>query len=276
MTEGYPDGMLPSQRQSVIYEYLLAHGAGRVNDLATQLDVSEMTIRRDIEALAEAGAVEREHGGARLPRDLSHYEPGFERKLAQQTDEKVAIAKVALDYVAPGLAIGLTAGTTTYALAKELTKVNDLTIVTNSLSIAALLYRASSLDPSRVPRVIVTGGERTPSDALVGPVAVSSIRQFHVDVLFLGVHGADKRAGLTTPNLAEAETNRTFIESAQQIIVLADHTKWGTIGMCNIAPLSIVDQFISDDQLPESAMKDLSSAVRELIIARADHPSGAR
>ena len=79
--------------------------------------------------------------------------------------------------------------------------------------------------------MILTGGVRTPSDALVGPVAVATIRSLHVDMLFMGVHGADAKAGLTTPNLMEAETNRAFTDSARHLVVLADHTKWGIVGL---------------------------------------------
>lgn len=141
----------------------------RVSDLAQLLGVSPpMTVRRDIEALEEAGRVERIHGGAKLPGDASTHEPGFELKSTQLTAEKHAIAVEAASLVQEGMAIGLGAGTTTWALAKEL--VNGpprITVVTNSVRIADLFHHAPH--PAPPPRfgstVILIGGERTPSDA---------------------------------------------------------------------------------------------------------------
>ena len=98
----------------------------------------------------------------------------------------------------------------------------DLTVVTNSPPVAELLHDRGGDDLT----VILTGGVRTPSNALVGPVAVAALRTLHVDTLFLGVHGIDERAGLTTPNLVEAETNRALVACARRVVVCADHSKW--------------------------------------------------
>ena len=88
---------------------------------------------------------------------------------------------------------------------------------------------------------MLTGGTRTPSDALVGPVAVAAIGTLHLDLLFLGVHGMSERAGYTTPNLMEAEINRALVDAAERLVVLADHTKWGTVGISSIVPLGRAD-----------------------------------
>jgi DeoR/GlpR family transcriptional regulator of sugar metabolism len=120
--------------------------------------------------------------------------------------------------------------------------------------------------------VVLTGGVRTPSDALVGPVADAAIRSLHVDVLFLGVHGMDPVAGLTTPNLAEAETNRAFLAHAQKVIVVADHTKWRTVGLCTFGPLSAVDVLVTDDGIDQEARAVLGDTVGELVLA----PVGAQ
>ena len=129
------------------------------------------------------------HGGATLRGGLSAEEPGFEAKSHRQLKEKEAIARAASRLVEPGQAIGLTAGTTTWRLAHHLTDVPDLTVVTNSIQVADVLHRAPRPDLT----VVLTGGVRTPSDALVGPIAVNAIRSLHLDVLFLGVHGITRR-----------------------------------------------------------------------------------
>ena len=111
------------------------------------------------------------------------------------TPQKQAIAQAAAELVEPGSSIGISAGTTTYELARAVRGVPDLTVVTNSIPVAQLLHESGT--PGQT--VVLTGGVRTPSDALVGPVAVGALRMLHVDRLFLGVHGMDARAGLTTP-----------------------------------------------------------------------------
>jgi len=255
--------MLASQRRATIASLVAEAGAVRVADLVEQLGVSDMTIRRDIEQLAQEGVLERVHGGALAPGARSSEEPGFTAKSALMTRQKRAIAAAAATLVEPGAAIGISAGTTTYELARAVRGTPDLTVVTNSIPVAQLLHESGT--PGQT--VVLTGGVRTPSDALVGPVAVAALRMLHVDRLFLGVHGMDARAGLTTPNLVEAETNRAMIASAQRLCVLADHTKWGTVGLSTITELSEVHQLVTDSGLTPRARTALAEAVGELIIA---------
>jgi DeoR/GlpR family transcriptional regulator of sugar metabolism len=120
---------------------------------------------------------------------------------------------------------------------------------------------------------VLTGGVRTPSDALVGPVAVSAIRGLHVDTLFLGVHGMSTRAGFTTPNLLEAETNRELVASAHRLVVTADHTKWGTVGISTIAELAEAHIVVTDSGLTEEAREELAASVGELIITEPQRES---
>ena len=254
--------MLAAARHSAILAEVQRERIVRVADLAKMLGVSLMTVRRDIEALDAAGAVEKIHGGAKLPGGASTHEPGFELKVTQLKDEKMAIAQEAAAQVREGMAVGLSAGTTTWALAQLLAAGPRITVVTNSVRIADVFHQSSS--PSTV---ILTGGERTPSDALVGPLATSSLRQLHLDVLFLGVHGVDADAGFTTPNVLEAETDRAFVSAARRVVVLADHTKWGTLGISTIASLEDADELISDDLLGGEARRILGERVGRLRLA---------
>ena len=255
--------MLASQRRATIAALVAESGAVRVADLVQHLGVSDMTVRRDIEQLAREGLVERVHGGAMAVGGRSSEEPGFSAKSALMTREKEAIAAAAAALVEPGASIGISAGTTTYEFARAVRGVPDLTVVTNSIPVAQLLHESGT--PGQT--VVLTGGVRTPSDALVGPVAVSALRMLHVDRLFLGVHGMDARAGLTTPNLVEAETNRAMIETARRLCVLADHSKWGTVGLSTITELSEVDQLVTDSGLSERARTTLEDLVGELVVA---------
>jgi len=257
---------LAAERRQRIAGEVQQRGAVRVAELAALLDASEMTIRRDLDVLHDDGTVIKVHGGATIPGQAKTFEPGFEAKSTQQAKEKRAIARRAATYVKPGMAIGLTAGTTTWTFARELARaaVPDLTVVTNSLHVADVLHQHPD---GRAATVILVGGVRTPSDALVGPLAVSALGQLSFDAVFLGVHGIDTKAGLSTPNLDEAETNRAFVAAASRLIVLADHTKWGTVGLSTMATLDQTDVLITDDGIPRQARTTLENTVGELVIA---------
>jgi DeoR/GlpR family transcriptional regulator of sugar metabolism len=254
--------MLARQRQAFILERVREVGAVRVADLARELEVSDMTVRRDLEVLHDQGLLEKVHGGATAISGLASYEPGFVAKSALQQDEKAAIAAAAARLAEPGMAIAISAGTTTHALAARVADVPGLTVVTNSLRVAEVLHRTGRRDQT----VILTGGVRTPSEALVGPFAVAQLRSVHLDLVFMGVHGMDAKAGYTCPNLAEAETDRALIEAGRRLVVLADHTKWGVIGIASIARLDQADVLFTDVDLDPAAEGVLREAVGELVL----------
>lgn len=262
--------MLARQRQEAILRGIEDDGGVRVSDLVERLGVSDMTIRRDIEFLAGKGLVLKVHGGATAVGDHPIDEPGFSVKSAMNPVQKSEIARTAASLIGNGQTIAVSAGTTAYAVAVELRPVKRLTVVTNSPRVAELLY-----DPVREDQnIVLTGGVRTPSDALAGPVANQMLADIHVDTLILGIHGIDLHAGLTTPNLLEAETNRLLIAAARKVIVVADHTKWGVVGLSTIAPLERVDVLVTDAQLDVEARRLVSDKVGQLIVAKRDDTPG--
>jgi DeoR/GlpR family transcriptional regulator of sugar metabolism len=261
--------MLAEQRQQLILKEVRRSGAARVSELTELLGVSDMTIRRDLDVLANAGLVDKVHGGATVSTRLSANEPGFEAKSHQQIEEKEAIARAAAALVEPGQAVGLTAGTTTWLLAHHLVSIPGLTVVTNSLQVANVLYAEQRPDLI----VILTGGVRTPSDALVGPLAVANLRSLHVDLLFMGVHGMTA-AGFTTPNLLEGETDQAHLASAERVVVVADHTKWGVRGLSRIARLDEAHVIVTDSGLPVKARSELAEHVEQVVIAPATRRKG--
>jgi DeoR/GlpR family transcriptional regulator of sugar metabolism len=250
--------MLAQQRQSRIAERVHRTGAVRVAELVEEFGVSDMTIRRDLETLAERGLVAKVHGGATAVDFGSTSEPGFAVKQVRQEHEKQAIADAAATLVGPGQAIALSAGTTTWTLAHRLTDVPDLTVVTNSVPVADVFYRAGRADQT----VILTGGVRTPSDALVGPFAVASLEKVNVDTVFLGVHGLS-----TTPNLLEAETVATLAAKGRRLVVVADHTKFEVVGIATIASLDDADVIVTDSLLDEEARRALAEHVDQVVLA---------
>ncbi|HWE89109.1 MAG TPA: DeoR/GlpR family DNA-binding transcription regulator [Pseudonocardiaceae bacterium] len=253
--------MLARQRQTLILDEVRRSGAVRVSRLVDRLGVSDMTVRRDLDVLASRGLLEKVYGGAIAGQSVD--EPGFEAKSVRQLPEKEAIAARAASLVQPGAAIGLSAGTTTWTMARYLEDVPSLTVVTNSIQVAEVLRDGDRTDRT----VVLTGGVRTPSDALVGPIAVQALRTLHLDAVFLGVHGIDLRAGFTTPNLSESETDRAFVEAAGQLVIVADHTKWGIVGLSTIAGLAEADALVTDDGLADDARQALGEHVRDLLIA---------
>lgn len=265
---------LARRRRELIAARVRRNGEVRVSDLTAELGVSDMTIRRDLEALTSAGIVAKVHGGATLVGDVvtTSVEPGFAAKSTEQIAEKRAIARAAVELVRPGTAIGLTAGTTTWQIATELAAVADLVVVTNSMRIADTLLAAERTDRT----VMVCGGIRTPSDALVGPLAVQALASLHLDQLFMGVHGMSARAGFNTPNLLEAETNRAFVDSARDLVVVADHTKWNTVGLATIVALGAADVVVTDGGLDDEARATLAEHVGTVTVAGDSTNGGQR
>ena len=255
--------MLAHQRHSVILDAVRTHGGVRVADLVGELGVSDMTVRRDIGELSRRGLVARVHGGAAAVGGRSSEEPGFAAKSTLATGAKRAIAALAATLVEPGASVALSAGTTTVEVAHALRDLAGLTVVTNSPRVADVLHDPADHDRT----VVLTGGVRTPSDALVGPVAVAGLAGLHVDVLFLGVHGLDATAGLTTPNLDEADTDRALLRTAGRVVVVADSTKWGVVGLSSIAGLDAVDVLVTDTGLGPDARAAVDHHLGELLLA---------
>ena len=255
---------LARQRQQEILDQIRRDGGVRVSALVDTLGVSDMTVRRDITQLADRGLVVRVHGGATLAdAPQSNFEPRFDTKLGEQHEEKLAIARLAAGLVRPGSSVALSGGTTTLAVAEQLREVADLTVVTNSLPVADALH-----EPDRRDRtVVLTGGTRTPSNALVGPVAVAALRDLHVGMLFLGVHGFSRRTGCTSPNMVEAATNKALIAAAGKTVVVADHTKLRLVGLSTIVPLDEVDVLVSDSRLAQEDRSALADDVGRLLVA---------
>ncbi|MGZ8179157.1 DeoR/GlpR family DNA-binding transcription regulator [Williamsia sp. SKLECPSW1] len=259
--------MLPAERRRRILDVLDRDGTARVTDLANDLNVSEMTVRRDLEALQDDEALHKVHGGA-VARHSRGEEPRSSAKAVRETAEKRAIATCAVDLVEDGMTVAISAGTTTLEVARLLRDRPSLTVVTNSIPIFVELTDPDvALRPTR-PTVVLTGGTRTLSDGLVGPVADAALSSFRVDVTLLGVHGLDIDAGFTTPNIAEAATNRRLIEICRTLVVVADHTKVGEVGANVIADVDRADTLVVDDGLSDAARTVLGRRIHDVRIAQ--------
>jgi len=244
---------------------LRVRGAVRVEGLASELRVSGMTVRRDIDALVQEGLVKRVRGGVAAA-DGTAPSSQLDAAIQRRRLEKLAITELAAEMVEPGMAVGLSAGSTTWYLAKQLVKIPNVTIITNSLAVADLFEEAQ--DAAEIgTSVVLTGGVRTPGRALVGPVAVRTLAYLHCDLTFLSVHGIHPEAGLTTPNILEAETNRALAASGRRTVVVADHTKWQAVSLTTVIDLDAVDLLVTDDGLTELEANEVRALVPDLRIA---------
>jgi len=232
------------ERRQVILELVRTNGAVSLKELARIVKTSEVTIRRDLNFLAAEGLLSRRHGGA-VPADGFTHEPTYIEKSHQAAEEKAAIADFAAGLVAEGDAIVIGAGTTTQALARRLSRVTSLTVVTNSLLVGQALARSRGVD------VVMTGGTlRGSIYALVGGAAEQSLAGMRTKRAFISGNGLSAERGLSTPNVLVAGVDRALAAAAEQVIVLADHTKIGMDTMVQTVPPHRIDRVITDDKAP--------------------------
>jgi DeoR family transcriptional regulator of aga operon len=239
--------MQQSERLGAILERLSSDGSVTVVEIATALEVSTATIRRDLRLLEEQRLLGRTHGGA-VPQGVL-YELPLRYKSTRQPEQKLRIAREAAARVLEGWAIGLTGGTTTTEVARALVDRPRLTVVTNALNIASELAVRPNL------KLVVTGGVARPeSYELVGPIAEASLEGLNLDVVFLAVDGISPEAGLTTHHEIEAGTNRALMGRARRVIVVADSSKIGRVTFARICDLARVDELITDDGADQEAI----------------------
>ena len=231
--------MRRADRLSEILQVLSNDGAADVGALAARLGVSGATVRRDLQLLEEQRMLARTHGGA-VASDVM-YELPLRYKAARHQAEKGRIAREAAARVADGSVVGLTGGTTTTEVARALLERQGLTVVTNALNIAGELAIRSEL------KLVVTGGTARPeSYELVGPLAERALDDMNLDIAIVGVDGIAPAEGLTTHHEVEAHTNRTMLDRARTVVVVADSSKLGLVAFARICPLDAVDELITD------------------------------
>jgi DeoR family transcriptional regulator, aga operon transcriptional repressor len=216
----------------------------RVSELADRFDVSEVTVRADLDALAVRGALRRVRGGA-VPRGTTPAERPFEESEVAAAAEKRAIAQAAAALVHPGDTIILDVGTTTTAIAQALAdrvELSDVTVFTSSLTIAMALEAAAN----RLT-VVVTGGTLRPKQhSLVEPLAGLVLASIHAGTAFVGCNGVDVDAGITNVNLPETDIKKRILAAAQRRIVCADASKLGRVALAHVCDLDDVDLLLTD------------------------------
>lgn len=256
-------------RQQRIVQLLTDTPALRVRELAASLGVSEMTVRRDLDALTAAGAVTRTHGAAALERGTV-LQFAFQQKQSTNEAAKRAIAAEVARMIRPGATVSLDTGTTTLEVARRLRSVRDLRVLTTSLAIASVLYGADGVE------VVLLGGTmRRGSPDLSGALTEENVRRFRVDMAVLGADGAD-RGGVYTTDTGIAGVSRAMIGGARETVLAADASKFAAPAFVRIAPWNSIHCVVSDTALARPVRTWLRQAVPCLTLVRAGNNDGGR
>jgi DeoR/GlpR family transcriptional regulator of sugar metabolism len=246
-----PGQDLAAARRQRLGALVEARRAVRLEELSTALGVSQATVRRDLNALAEAGRLRRVHGGA-VALDQRLDEPHFDVKAVVAADLKSRIAARAVELLAPGDTVYLDSGSTVLAAARLLHGWSRLTVVTNSLPVANELV-------GRGPRLIVVGGElRATSRAFVGPLTRLMLESLHLDRALMGTFAFSLEDGLSTTDPSEAFTKELVLARAGEVILLADSTKAGTRSFVRAGRLEDLDVLVTDTDLDERVARALA------------------
>lgn len=253
--------MLGEERRQYILNLINKTGSIKAIDIAKMLEVSELTIRRDLDKLAKNELLKRTHGGAINILSVGH-EMKFDVQKEKYIDEKKRIALAASSLIEEGDVILIEAGTTGYQTALNITNRAKLTIITNSCDIAVLLGKTN---PDY--KIVLSGGIlNTDTRALVGPIADFAFKTTFVDKAFIGISGIDLEKGITAADPIEAQTKKNIIACAKQVIALADHSKIGHIAMNYVAPVHMINTFITDSEADEEFIEKLKELDVRIII----------
>ncbi|MEW6243147.1 MAG: DeoR/GlpR family DNA-binding transcription regulator [Bacillota bacterium] len=253
--------MLPEERRARMLELVQKNGTLSVRELAQALSVSEMTVRRDLKTLDRRGLVRRVFGGASDPASTA-YEPPFSIREDTFMDEKARIGKAAASLVSDGESLILDVGTTTLEVARNLHDKHNLMVITNSIKIAL------ELAPRKDFTVVLPGGVFRPDEmSISGSQAERMVETLYVDKLFLGTGGFTLNRGLSNFDLSEGYLRRAMIRAAKQVIVVADHSKFGKEALVSIAPVSSVHTVVSDSGMPREYVRALREMGIRVILA---------
>lgn len=257
-------GMLVEERRRHILDLLDQSKRVTVRQLADIFSVSAVTVRADLEALAQMGALVRSHGGAVKPHSPAPDLP-ISLKERVRHNEKARIGIAAAGLIRNGETVIFDSGTTTAAVAKCVAglRLESLTVITNALNIALELSNLSHV------RVIMLGGLlRGPALSMVGPHAEQALSGLNADRMFLGVDGIDPEVGLTTPDVLEAELSTLMIHVSREVVAVADSTKFMQRSLSVIGKLDAIHKLVTDEGIPSFMLDALKSAGVEVIIAK--------
>lgn len=251
--------MALNQRRTKILNLIREDGHAKVQDLSVIFNVTDVTIRQDLDTLEKLGYIQREHGGAFL-KDIGSF--AKTQQLFNQThmEEKKEIAHKALQLINEGDSIILDSGSTTTEIAKLLVNFKELTVITNALNIALLLGENHGIN------LIVTGGEfKAPTLSLTGKMAADSFKNIRVNKLFLATAGISSDMRLTYPSINDLVVKSAMIEVSDKIYLVADSSKLGVSSFASLSSISLFHTLITDSKISEEEFNKLIDLGIEVI-----------
>ena len=254
--------LIPAQRRERIQEYLAIHQIARTADLCNLLETSEATVRRDLEWLEQKGILERTHGGAILSQRVI-FEQEYQQRAQHYPEEKRLIGEFAASLIEEGDIVFINSGTTATQVLQHIRRDLRITVFTNNVSAAMDIG-----DPGF--HYYLTGGEfQSRSNSLSGRFALDNLNLVYANKVILGVDGISLKHGCTVPSNAEAEVVRRMIDRTKgQVIIVADHSKWGAVSNFPVANIDEIDKFVTDEGFSPSAIEDLKEQSVVTLLAR--------
>jgi len=257
--------MNSQERKSKIVDLIQDKGRVNITDICSMFDVSEMTVRRDLNELDRQGLVRRVHGGAIASLGRS-YEPSFQTRSVKNQTAKESIGRKAAELIFDGDSIALDVGTTTLEIVPGLVGKRNLTIVTSCLQIASKIVDQLSLEIDA--RLIITGGIVRPRElSMVGHIPEQVYHDLHVDKAFIGIGGVSLADGFTEYNIEDTQIKKMLMNSAREKIVVADGTKFGVTTFASVAQLSDVNAIVTDSTAPADLVGQIREQGVEVILA---------
>lgn len=257
--------VLNAGRRQRIVDYVEKMDGATVGSLAETFGVSVATIRRDLALLDREGLVERAHGGA-APRSRGRI-PGLPEapvlsRSTLQVKEKRAIAKAAVRYVEDGDVVFISGGSTTAEMIPHLAHLQSLSVITNALNVASLLAAQPQINA-----IIVGGTLRHSEMSMLGALTEDALRSLRADKLFMGCPAVHQEHGFSADDMTEVQSDRAIMTVANEISVLADHTKFGRIATMRQAPITGVQRLITDPRAPAYMVESIREQGVEVDIA---------
>lgn len=249
------------ERQKAIRELINLEKRISVNAICEEFSISEATARRDLEILAKDGKVQRVRGGAIMIEESPPELPMLQRE-SEQTEEKDRIGHAAAKLIESGDTILLGSGTTTLAVARQLYHCKDLTVLTNSLPIINLLVGCNGID------LIILGGVLRDSElSFIGHITEKALNEVRADKVILGARAISLEHGITNDFMTETLTDRAIIQIGQKVILVADHTKFGSISTAFLSSLKDIDIIVTDTGIDSEYVQHLEELGIEVILA---------
>ena len=243
--------MFLEERRQAILDLVNRRGRVAVADLSDRFDVSEVTIRADLQALADRGVIKRTHGGA-IPSGFGFPELSLVQRRQQQVEQKARIAETAAAQVSDGEAIFLDSSSTVLAILPHIQQRRDLTIITNSLVVAQEMLGLTHIT------VVMPGGSlHHDTVSLIDPEGLALLSRYHIAKGYFGAHGITVEDGLTDVSEAEARVKRPLVRMCRRAVGLLDATKWGRTGIASFAAVADMDAIVTDRSAPASMVADV-------------------